>query len=257
MGEGLQIRMVEVSKRFGDLIVLDKVSMDIAVGQTTAIIGPSGAGKSVLLKHLVGLIAPDSGQVLVGDVDMARASERAKYRVRKRMGMLFQDGALFDSLSTGDNIAFPLVHHTRLGARERRRRVEEALELVELPGLYDRPTSALSGGQRKRVALARAIVTEPDIVFFDEPNSGLDPLTSTTIDDLIVRMKERLGITFLVISHDIVSVVNIADWIGMLWKGDLIAFAPRDAFLESQHEVVRSFLARNVDLPPLPPGATD
>ena len=245
----MHIELIDVSKRFGDLVVLDKVNLIIEEGKTTAIIGPSGAGKSVLIKHIVGLLEPDSGKVMVDQVDMARASERQKFRVRKKFGMLFQDGALFDSLSTGDNIAFPLVHHTRLTEQERRERVEQCLDMVELPGLYDRATSALSGGQRKRVALARAIVMEPEVVFFDEPNSGLDPMTSTTIDHLIGRMKHQLGITFIVITHDIVSAMDIADTIGMLWKGKMIEHCTANELLRSRHQVVRMFLERNMTLP--------
>lgn len=243
------IRLEGVHKRFGDLVVLDGVDMDILRGETTVLIGPSGTGKSVLLKHLVGLLEPDAGRVWVGDVDMATASERSKRAVRKRFGMLFQNGALFDSLSAGENVAFPLVHHTRLSEAERRRVAEEKLALVELDGLYDRPTSALSGGQRKRVGLARAIVLEPEVVLFDEPNSGLDPLTSDTIDALIGRMKQALGITFVVITHDIVSAVAIGDRIGMLSGGHLVAYAPTPEFVRSEHPEVRRFLHRNLELP--------
>lgn len=240
-----------VHKRFGDLIVLDGVDMDIRRGETTVILGPSGAGKSVLIKQIVGLVAPDAGEVWVGDVDMARAKQRDLLRVRKRLGLLFQDGALFDSLTVGENIAFPLRHHTRMTERMIREKVEEKLTLVELPGLWERPVSALSGGQRKRVGLARAIVMEPEVVLFDEPNSGLDPLTSSTIDELILRMKRHLGISFVVITHDIVSAVQIADRVGMLSKGHLIAYAEREAFLRTRDEGVRRFLARNVALAPL------
>lgn len=246
----MKIELRDVHKAFGDLVVLDGVSMEVPEGETLAVLGPSGSGKSVLLKHIVGLLAADSGQVLVDGIDMGRASEVEKFAVRKRMGMLFQDGALFDSLSTGDNIAFPLEHHTSMSEAERRERVEACLEMVELPGLYDRPTSALSGGQRKRVALARAIALQPEVVFFDEPNSGLDPMTSDTIDQLIGRMKRQLGITFLVITHDIVSAMDIADTIAMLWQGELIEFCPPEVFRHSRHEVVRRFLHRNVAIPP-------
>lgn len=240
------IRLVNLHKAFGDLVVLDDVSMDIERGLTTAIIGPSGTGKSVLIKHIVGLLSPDSGEVWVDDVDMARASAAQMAVVRKRFGMLFQNGALFDSMSAGDNVAFPLRFHSKLTKRQRRDKAQSKLEMVELPDVYDRPTSALSGGMRKRVALARAIIMEPEVVVFDEPNSGLDPLTSDTIDALIVRMKAELGITFVVITHDIISAMNIADRIGMLWGGKLVAYAPTGTFVKSTDPVVQQFLRRNL-----------
>lgn len=248
------LRIESLCKAFGEFVVLDDVTFDIPRGRTTAIIGPSGTGKSVLLKHIVGLLAPDSGHVWVyddhgGRIDMATARERERYAIRKRFGMLFQDGALFDSMTAGENVAFPLIYHTNLSESQRKQRALEKLELVELPNVYDRPTAALSGGQRKRVGLARAIVMEPEVVLFDEPNSGLDPLTSDTIDELIGKMKHALGITFVVITHDIVSCVNIADYIGMLYRGKLVEHGTVDHFLHSKQEIVRSFLSRNVDLP--------
>jgi phospholipid/cholesterol/gamma-HCH transport system ATP-binding protein len=249
------IELRGVSKRFptsggGHLVVLDDVSLTMPRGQTTAVIGPSGTGKSVLLKHIVGLLRPDAGEVRVFGVDMARASEAMVYTVRRRIGMLFQDGALFDSLSTGDNIAFPLDRHRpELSTRQKRERVEQVLEMVELPGLYDRPTAALSGGQRKRVGLARAIVMEPEVVLFDEPNSGLDPMTSDAIDQLIVGMKEKLHITFVVISHDIVGTLNVADRICMLYGGKVVASGTTAEVTHSDHPMVRRFLGRNLVLP--------
>lgn len=243
------VELIDVHKAFGSFTVLNGVSLVFERSKTTALLGPSGTGKSVLLKHIVGLLEPDSGQVLVDGVDMAKANERQKYAVRKKFGMLFQDGALFDSLSTGENIEFPLRYHTNFNAKKRREKVDRALEMVELPGLYDRPTSALSGGQRKRVGLARAIITEPECILFDEPNSGLDPVTSDTIDELIGRMKRQLGITFIVITHDIIQAVAIADNIGMLYGGSLVEFGPTQDFLRTRHQVVREFLKRNVDLP--------
>jgi phospholipid/cholesterol/gamma-HCH transport system ATP-binding protein len=240
------IELKGVHKAFGERVILDGVSLPIYPGKTTAIIGPSGAGKSVLLKHIIGLLQPDSGEVMVHGVDMAQANDRVKQTLRKKFGMLFQDGALFDNLSAGENIAFPLKYHTKLSERERRAQAEEKLKLVELEGFYDHPTSALSGGQRKRIGLARAIVMDPDVVLFDEPNSGLDPLTSDTIDNLIGRMKTTLGITFIVITHDIVSCVNIADYIGMIYSGKLIAFDTTPNFIQSADPVVRSFLKRNL-----------
>lgn len=244
------VRIVDVYKRFGELRVLDGVSFDIPKGRTTAIIGPSGTGKSVLLKHIVGLIQPDAGRVQVFGTDMATAREAQVYAVRKRLGMLFQDGALFDSFTAGENIEFPLrQHHPELGAGERRDRVDEVLEMVELPGLYDRPTPALSGGQRKRVGLARAIVTRPELVLFDEPNSGLDPMTSDAIDALIGHLKQTLGVTFVVITHDIVGTLNVADHIAMLYQGKLVAWGTQDEVTRSEHPIVRRFLGRNLVLP--------
>lgn len=176
--------------------------------------------------------------------------------VRRRIGMMFQDGALFDSMTVGDNIAFPLRRHTKMGEGEIADRVAAALEKVDLPGLEERMPSALSGGMRKRVSLARAIITEPEIVMFDEPNSGLDPLTSDEIDALISHMKEELGITFVVISHDIVGTFAVADSIAMLYGGRLVAHDSPEAILRSEEPILRRFLARNMDLPPLPGAAS-
>ena len=244
------IELRNVTKSFGENTILRDISLKIPPGQTTAIIGPSGTGKSVTLKHIVGLLRPDSGQVLCFGTDMATAREAELYKVRKRFGMLFQDGALFDSMSVGDNVSFPLVHHApEMTAKQRREKVEEKLELVGLPGIFDRPTSSLSGEQRKRVGLARAIVTEPEVILFDEPNSGLDPITSDAIDALISEMKEALGITFIVISHDIVGTINVADHIAMLYGGNLVAFKPTQEFVRLDHPIVRRFLQRNLILP--------
>jgi phospholipid/cholesterol/gamma-HCH transport system ATP-binding protein len=244
------VALRDLHKRFGALVVLDGVSLDVPAGQTTAIIGPSGTGKSVLLKHIVGLIQPDAGAVRVFGVDMAQADERALYAVRRRIGMLFQDGALFDSMSVGENVGFPLLHHRRdLPVARRRERVEEVLEMVGLPGLAGRAPSSLSGGQRKRVGLARAIVLEPEVVLFDEPNSGLDPLTSGAIDELILEMKARLHVSFVIISHDIVGTVRVADRVAMLHGGRLVAWGPTAEVVRSEDPVVRAFLARNLRLP--------
>ncbi|MEQ1506961.1 MAG: ATP-binding cassette domain-containing protein [Myxococcota bacterium] len=240
------IRIVGLKKSFGPVRVLDGITLDLRRGRTTSIIGPSGCGKSVLLKHVVGLLRPDAGQVWVGDVDMAVATEAQKHEVRKRFGMLFQGGALFEDLSAGENVAFPLKYHTRLSAADRRKRATDTLALVDLPDLYDRPTPALSGGQRKRVALARAIVLEPEVVLFDEPNSGLDPVTSGTIDELILRMQRHLGSTFVVITHDIVQALAVSDTIAMLWDGRLVANGPREEVAGSDDPVVRRFFARSI-----------
>jgi len=242
----MSLVLTDVHKSFGDTVVLDGVSLEFPMGKTTAIIGPSGTGKSVLVKHLVGLIRPDAGTVECFGVNVGRARQKELMKLRKRFGMLFQDGALFDSMSVAENIDFPLVHNTALSRAERKERVAEVLEQVELPGFEDRRIAGLSGGQRKRVGLARAIATHPEVVLFDEPSSGLDPFTSDAIDGLIGSMKERLGITFIVITHDIVGTLNVADTIGMLYEGKLIAFGPTEQLLKNPHPVLRRFLARNV-----------
>lgn len=246
------IRFVDVCKSFGDKVVLEDVSLDIPRGQTTVIIGPSGTGKSVLIKMLVGLLEPDSGAIWVDDVDVARATERELYALRSKFGMLFQDGALFDSMTVGENIAFPLRRHTRRSDAEIDEAVALRLQQVGLPGIEGLMPAELSGGMRKRVSLARAVVMEPEVLIFDEPNSGLDPITSDEIDALIGRMKAELGITFVVISHDIVGTFAVADRIGMLYNGGLVALGTPDEVLRSREPVVRRFLDRNMDLPTLP-----
>lgn len=247
------IDLRDVRKSFGALKVLDGVSISFVEGRTTAIIGPSGTGKSVLLKHLVGLVRPDSGSVMCFGTDMATASEDELYEVRKRVGMLFQEGALFDSMSVLENVAFPLVHHHKsLSPAERVDRVEEVLAQVGLLDKRNSFPSELSGGQRKRVGLARAIVGRPEVVLFDEPNSGLDPMTSDAIDALILEMKEALGITFIVITHDIVGTLNVADYVGMLYDGKLIEYGTAEQLVHSDKEIVRRFLRRNVALPDRP-----
>ncbi len=247
------IRFEHVRKAFGDLVVLEDLSLDVAAGETTVIIGPSGTGKSVFLKLLVGLLAPDSGRIWVTGVDVTRAREPEMREVRKRLGMMFQEGALFDSMTVGDNVAFPLRRHTRMKPARIREVVADRLRRVGLPGIEDKMPAELSGGMRRRVGLARAIVMDPEIVLFDEPTSGLDPITSDSVDDLIAEMKASLGITFVVISHDIVGTFRIADRLGMLYKGRLIAWGTPEQVKHSRDPVVRQFLGRNLQLPALAP----
>ncbi len=247
------VQFVGVSKAFGTNVVLEGLSLDIERGQTTVIIGPSGTGKSVFLKLLVGLLEPDEGAIWVDGIDVAQAGEVEIYSMRKKLGMLFQDGALFDSMTVGDNIGFPLRRHSDKSDEEIAETVAYRLQQVGLPGIEDQMPASLSGGMRKRVSLARAIVMEPDIVLFDEPNSGLDPIMSDEIDALIGRMKEELGITFVVISHDIVGTFHVADVVAMLYNGRLLAHGPPGEVLASSDPMVRRFLARNMRLPPLSP----
>jgi len=243
--EDIVIRFEGVSKSFGDKLVLNDVSCNIRRDKITVIVGPSGVGKSVFIKHLVGLMQPDEGHVYVDDVDVTKLRGKELYALRKRFGMMFQDGALFDSMLVGENIAFPLVQHTRLTKGERDKIVAEKLEAVGLPGIENLYPSELSGGMRKRVGFARAIVMEPEIVLFDEPNSGLDPLMADAIDSLILDMQRELGITFLVISHDIPSTRHIADYVGMLYNSELISFGPRDEIINSNEEIVSKFFSRS------------
>jgi phospholipid/cholesterol/gamma-HCH transport system ATP-binding protein len=246
------IRFSGVCKSFGEKVVLDGLDMELCTGETSVIIGPSGTGKSVFLKLLVGLLYPDKGEVWVDGVNIGTASDTELYALRRRIGMLFQDGALFDSMTVADNIAFPLRRHTNLGESAITAKVCAVLDQVGLPGVERQMPAELSGGMRKRVSLARAIITQPQIILFDEPNSGLDPVRSDEIDALIRRMKEELGITFVVISHDIVGTFRVADFIGMLHGGSLIAQGTPSDLLRSPLKEVRSFLSRNLGLPSLP-----
>ena len=240
-----------LKKAFGPKEVLRGIDLDIPRGETTVVLGPSGTGKSVLLKLLVGLLEPDEGNIFFDGVDVAEAGVHELFELRKRVGMLFQDGALFDSMTVAENIASPLRRHTEMDDHAIDQAVKVRLEQVGLPDTGHLLPSSLSGGMRKRVSLARAIVLEPEVLLFDEPNSGLDPITSDEIDALIARMKVELGITFIVISHDIVGAFAIADKIAMLYNGNLVAEGPPDQILQSEVPIVRRFLARNLDLPEL------
>jgi phospholipid/cholesterol/gamma-HCH transport system ATP-binding protein len=246
------IRFEGVCKAFGENVVLDGFDIELEAGATSVIIGPSGTGKSVFLKLLVGLLYPDSGEIWVDGVNVGSASDRELYALRRRIGMLFQDGALFDSMSVSDNIAFPLRRHSSLGEPAIKAKVTGVLDQVGLPGIEQQMPAELSGGMRKRVSLARAIITQPQIILFDEPNSGLDPVRSDEIDALIRRMKDELGITFVIISHDIVGTFRVADYIGMLYSGSLVAQGTPSDLLRSHKDEVRQFLSRNLGLPSLP-----
>ena len=246
------IRFSGVRKSFGDKHVLRGIDLELRRGDTSVIMGPSGTGKSVFFKLLVGLMEPDEGSIEVDGVEVVGASQAQLFHVRKKIGMMFQDGALFDSMTVGENIAFPLRRHTRLSDAEITGKIALRLEQVGLPGIEGVMPASLSGGMRKRVSLARAIIMDPEIVLFDEPNSGLDPITSDEIDALIQRTKAELGVTFVVISHDIVGAFRVADWIGMLYNGGLIASGRPEDVRRSTDPVVRRFLARNLALPPLP-----
>ncbi len=215
------IEVRNISKSFGDLQVLSDVSLDVNEGEKLAIIGRSGSGKSVLMKHIVGLLKPDSGHVYVDDQDLCCVPYERLRELRKRFGVLFQGGALFDSLSSFENIAFPLRYFSSLSESEIEARVQECLDLVNLSDVGAKNPSELSGGMRKRVALARAISMEPAYILYDEPTSGLDPETSNTINDLINHLASELKVTSVIITHDMHSVLEVADRVAFLYRQDL------------------------------------
>ncbi len=215
------IRVENLHKSFGSLEVLKEVDLEIEDGETLAIIGRSGSGKSVLMKHLVGLLSPDEGRVFVNDVDIGAIPYEELREVRQQFGVLFQGGALFDSMTSFENIAFPLEYFTAMSKGEVNGRVQECLDLVRLSDVGPKKPSELSGGMRKRVALARAIALEPRYILYDEPTSGLDPETSNTIDELISQLSDELSVTSVVVTHDMHSVFSIADRAAFLHESRL------------------------------------
>lgn len=236
------IRFENVTKRLGARDVLDGINLEIIPGETYVICGPSGMGKSVTLKHMVRLLTPDSGQVFVGEDCVSQSRGRELERIRARFGYLFQSGALLQWLSVADNVALPLREHTTYSEEEIERRVREKLRLVELEDAYDKSPADLSGGMRKRVALARAIITEPEIILYDEPTSGLDPVTSRTIDKLIDDLRRELKVTSVVVTHDLHSALAIGSRIAMLYNGKIVEVSAPEQFVKSDNEIVRNFL---------------
>jgi len=241
------IRLVDVHKSFKALHVLRGVSLDFRRGETTVVMGPSGTGKSVLLKHIAGLIKPDAGEVYFDGQRTDELSEPDMVPVRKRMGFLFQMSALFDSMTVGDNVAFPLTEHTKMTEAQRREKVATVLSMVGLGGIEKKMPADLSGGQKKRVALARAIVLEPEVVLYDEPTTGLDPIRADVIDELIVSLQKRLGITSVVVTHDMRSADKVADRMVLLNEGKVIADGTPDEFHASDNDVVTRFIKGKAD----------
>jgi len=231
-----------VEKRFGSFVALTEVSMTIPRGDVTVIIGGSGAGKTTLLKILIGLDRPTSGSILIEDLDIAKLTERELNRVRRRFGMVFQYSALLDSMDVLDNVAFPLREHTRFKEREIRERVRDKLAVLGLQGTESKYPSELSGGMRKRVGLARALMLDPEVVMYDEPTSGLDPITSRMVDDLILETRDRFGVTSVVISHDMAGALRMADQIVLLSKGRVVAAGQPRALVEGDIDLLRDFV---------------
>ncbi len=242
-GQDVAIRVVGLTKSFGPQTIFQDVSMDIPKGQVSIVLGPSGTGKSVFLKHLVGLLRPDRGEVWVDGKNIPALRDRALYDVRKKFGVLFQDGALFGSMSLYDNTAFPLREHTRKSEKEIRDIVAEKLELVGLTGAERKFPGEISGGMRKRAGLARALVLEPEIILFDEPDSGLDPVRTAFLNELVIDLKEKLGATMIIVTHHIPSARQIADYIGLLFRRRLVSFGPAQDMFDSKDPVVKQFLA--------------
>jgi len=236
------IEVVDLHKAFDGRKVLTGLSLSVPRGQVTVILGGSGSGKSVLMKHMIGLLKPDSGRVHVDGQDIVPLHGRELDAVRRKFGMVFQGAALFDSMTVGENVAFPLREHTKLPAEEIERRVAEKLALVGLPGTEALMPAQLSGGMRKRVGLARAAMLEPEIVLYDEPTTGLDPVTTDNVDDMILEAKRALRVTSVVISHDIGSSFKIADRIAFLYKGAIVAAGPPEMLRRSDHPRLRDFL---------------
>ena len=241
------IKVSRLRKSFNGQPVLNGIDLEVPDGSITIIIGRSGGGKSVFLKHLLGLMRPDGGSIEVGGVDLARLHGRALDEVRKRYGVVFQSGALFDSMTCRDNIAFPLREKFRLTRANITKRVDRALAQVELEGIGDKYPEEVSGGMRKRVAIARALVTEPEIVFFDEPTTGLDPVLVNTIHHLILELHRQLHFTAVMVSHEIPEIFEIADRVGMLHEGRIVELGPPAAIQASSNPVVQQFIRGEPD----------
>ncbi len=237
------IKLVGVEKTLGGQRVLQGVDLVIPPGQLTTVIGRSGEGKSVLLKHMIGLMQPDRGEVWVGDVEISRLRGTRLNDVRKRFAMLFQGAALFDSLSVFENVAFPLREKLRMKGEAVTRRVEEKLEQVGLAGMGYKFPAELSGGMRKRAGLARALVMEPEIILFDEPTTGLDPLMAKSIHDLIVAMQRQFKFTAVMVSHEIPEIFAISDWVAMLRRGKIAAMARSAEFVGTSDPEIQEFIS--------------
>src|SRR4051812_15521962 len=244
---GVEICVEGLTKSFGHQVIWQDVSLTLPAGEISVLLGPSGTGKSVFLKTLVGLLKPERGHIWVGDRDLPYLSENLLYETRKLFGVLFQDGALFGSMNLFDNIAFPLREHTKKPESEIKRIVMEKMEMVGLLGAERKLPGEISGGMRKRAGLARALVLEPEIILCDEPDSGLDPVRTAYLNQLIVDLNSQINATFLIVTHDINTARTVPDNIGLLFRRELVMFGPREMLLSSEEPVVRQFLnARKV-----------
>ena len=241
-GATAAIRLEGVTKSFGSLRVLDRVSLAVPEGCGFVILGRSGTGKSVTLRHIIGLVRPDEGRVFVGGTDITDLEGAALSEVRKQVGFLFQSAALFDSISVGENVAFPMRRHTKLSDAEIRQRAGDKLEAVGLENNYDKMPGDLSGGMRKRAGLARAMSLDPRILLIDEPSAGLDPITSEEIDELLLGLKKQQKTTLVVVTHNIASARKLGDQLVMLHEGRILAQGNVRELEKSDDELVRAFM---------------
>lgn len=236
------IEIVNLTKYFNNHLVLDNLNLNIESGKTVVIIGRSGCGKSVLLKHIIGILKPTAGQVIIEGVDIERLEGKAMRDFRMQFGMLFQGAALFDSLSVGENVGFALLEHSTLTKSQIAKRIEECLAMVGLRGIENLKPAELSGGMRKRVGLARAICVNPKIILYDEPTTGLDPIMADAINDLIIYVSKKLNITSIAVTHDMVSAYKIADKIAMLYEGKIIAEGSSEEIKNTKNPIVKQFI---------------
>ena len=246
------IRVEGLSKSFGDVKVLRGASLSISSGESMVVIGGSGTGKSVLIKHIIGLLRPDEGKVIVKGTVISELNRSGLNELRRAMGMLFQQAALFDSMRVGDNIAFELRQHTSMGVEEVNDRVQEMLTMVGLSGLQDKWPADLSGGMKKRAGLARALALGPEIILYDEPTTGLDPILADQINDLIRDLQKRLDVTSITITHDMISAYKIADRIAMLHKGRIEEVGTPGEIQDSNNPIVQQFIHGRAEGPITP-----
>lgn len=236
------IEIIDLHKSFGNHHVLKGVNLKIEKGESMVVIGGSGSGKSVLLKHIIGILKPDKGNILIDGIDITKLNERELYEIRKKFGMLFQMSALFDSLTVWENVGFALTRQKKMKDEEVRKIASEKLRLVGLVNVEDLMPSELSGGMKKRVGLARAIAHEPEILLYDEPTTGLDPIMADAINDLIIEMKNKLSVTSVAITHDMHSAYKIADRIAMLYNGKIIGTGTPDEIKNTEDPIIKQFI---------------